>query len=115
MLDQVDDTTGSERRVHPRMAFFRPVNLYDTGRNCLHKLTTGNISRGGLFVKSDHPLPEGTNVVITFRINKDSMWVDVGTIVWTTRGNLPGMGVRFGSLSNESRQQIDALIESSAR
>lgn len=75
-----------------------------------------NLSRSGLFIKSDDPLPIGTRVNLRFTvIYKDLEIIEgVGEVVRRievgTPGQTPGMGVVFVELSQVSRELIERIL-----
>jgi len=85
----VEETTGTER-------YFRRA---------------GNLSRGGLRLEHTIPLPVGTTVNLTFTLPGDEQPVTVtGEIVSATPPEDLRMGVKFTSLNDEARAQIDAFL-----
>lgn len=70
-----------------------------------------NISRSGAFIKTDKPLPVGTEVNLRFTVIMD----DIETIeglgeVVRVETNPPGMGVVFKKLSDYSAKLIEKLL-----
>src|SRR5438309_20380 len=68
-----------------------------------------NISRSGVFIKSDEPLPVGTRVNLKFTVIMDELETieGLGEVVRTVHpgeGPTPGMGVVFVELNKLSRQ-----------
>ena len=85
----VEETTGSER-------YFRRA---------------GNLSRGGLRLEHTIPLPVGTLVNLTFTLPGDDVPVSVtGEIVSATPPEDLRMGVKFVTVSEAARGQIDAFL-----
>lgn len=68
-----------------------------------------NISRSGVFIKSDDPLPIGTRVNLRFTVIMDELETieGVGEVV---RVEKDGMGVVFRELSSYSKGLIDRLL-----
>ena len=74
-----------------------------------------NISRSGVFIKSEQPLPIGTRVTLKFTvIMQDLETIEgVGEVVRTIEkapGVQAGMGVVFISLTGYSRQLIERIL-----
>lgn len=74
-----------------------------------------NISRSGVFIRSDEPLPVGTRVQLRFTVLMDGPETieGVGEVVRTvaeSSGNPAGMGVVFVSLSAVSRQLVERIL-----
>jgi uncharacterized protein (TIGR02266 family) len=75
-----------------------------------------NISRTGAFIKTDAPLPVGTEVNLRFTVIMD----DIETIeglgkVVRVETNPSGMGVVFEELSSYSKSLIDKLLTAQRR
>ena len=85
----VEETTGTER-------YFRRA---------------GNLSRGGLRLEHTIPLPVGTTVNLTFTLPGEKQPVTVtGEIVSATPPEDLRMGVKFITVNDEARAQIDAFL-----
>ncbi|MBK8012729.1 MAG: Hsp70 family protein [Deltaproteobacteria bacterium] len=90
-------TTRQERRFPAAI----PVEVTVTGPAQVHALWTENISKGGLFVRSETPLDIGTRLEI--RLKGDELDVTLGAEVAHVvdrptaerTGAVPGLGVRF--------------------
>ena len=70
-----------------------------------------NISRTGVFIKSETPLPVGTEVNLRFTVIMDDIETieGVGKVVRVEQ-NPPGMGVVFQELSSYSKNLIEKLL-----
>jgi hypothetical protein len=70
-----------------------------------------NISRTGVFIKSQQPLPIGTRVNLRFTVIMDDIETieGVGEVVRIEK-DPPGMGVVFRELSAYSKDLIDKLL-----
>ncbi len=71
----------------------------------------GDISKGGFFIETYNPLPEGS--VLTFRFvlprgNPDMPVTGQGTVVWERP--LRGMGIRFIRLNPNDEARIRAYL-----
>lgn len=75
-----------------------------------------NLSRSGVFIKSDEPLPIGTRVNLRFTVifNELETIEGVGEVVRVvepgTPGEVPGMGVVFVELTQVSRELIERIL-----
>jgi uncharacterized protein (TIGR02266 family) len=74
-----------------------------------------NLSRSGVFIKSDEPLPVGTRVNLKFTVIMDELETieGVGEVVRAVHpgdGSAPGMGVVFIELTNVSRQLVEKIL-----
>lgn len=113
----------SDRREHERHEAELSVD-WASGENFLFSYIT-NISEMGIFIRSDHPAPVGTQLKLRFPLEEggleDSEPLElVGTVVWINPlredgQNLnPGMGVRFGHLAPEQRERVVDLVRAVA-
>ena len=70
-----------------------------------------NISRTGAFIKTDTPLPVGTEVNLRFTVIMDDIETieGIGEVV-RVETNPPGMGVVFKELSEYSEALIQKLL-----
>ena len=74
-----------------------------------------NISKSGVFIKSDDPLPVGTEVNLKFTVIMDELETmeGVGKVVRVVKpgsGQTPGMGVVFTRLTSYSSGLIEKLL-----
>jgi uncharacterized protein (TIGR02266 family) len=82
----------------------------------------GDISGGGIFIKSQDPLPAGTLIKFEFRLKDNSPLIQgVGRVVWRRpveeaegAGLPPGMGIKFIKMDEMSRAVIDQAVKSKA-
>ena len=74
-----------------------------------------NISKTGVFIKSQQPLPVGTLVNLRFTVIMDDIETieGVGEVV-RVEADPPGMGVLFRELSTYSKDLIEKLLTKSA-
>lgn len=75
-----------------------------------------NLSRSGVFIKSDDPLPIGTKVNLRFTVIFEDLETieGVGEVVRRVEpgapGQTPGMGVVFVELTQYSRELIERIL-----
>jgi uncharacterized protein (TIGR02266 family) len=74
-----------------------------------------NLSRSGVFIKSDEPLPVGTRVNLKFTVIMDELETieGIGEVVRAVHpgdGGPAGMGVVFIELSQVSRQLVEKIL-----
>jgi uncharacterized protein (TIGR02266 family) len=74
-----------------------------------------NISRSGVFIKSDEPLPVGTRVNLKFTVIMDELETieGVGEVVRAVHpgeGPTAGMGVVFIELPSVSKQLVEKIL-----
>jgi len=78
---------------------------------------TRNISNGGTFIKTDKPLPIGTEFTFKLQVPKlDDTLTIAGEVRWIVspeedEGEDAGMGIRFVYADDEERQGVVRLIE----
>jgi uncharacterized protein (TIGR02266 family) len=79
---------------------------------------SGNLSREGLFVATPTIVPVGTEIEVRFRLpNSDTHIVAVAEVAWTNGekdfddGKVPGYGVKFVELNDESQTELDAYMD----
>ena len=75
-----------------------------------------NISRTGVFIKSQQPLPVGTHVNLRFTVIMEEIQTieGLGEVVRVEK-DPPGMGVTFRELSPDSKDLIDRLLAQQRR
>jgi hypothetical protein len=75
-----------------------------------------NVSRSGVFIKSEAPLPVGSEVNLRFTVVLDQLEVieGVGEVV-RVETDPPGMGVVFRELGNYSSRLIERLLTGQTR
>jgi type IV pilus assembly protein PilZ len=104
-----DDPTA-DRRQHRRYQVCLSVD-YSDGDHFLFAYIE-NISEMGIFIRTDNPLPVGTELTLRFRLKGADLLELDGEVTWVNPvrpggENLnPGMGVRFLDLSPDQREQV---------
>jgi len=110
-IERVPDD-GDDRRRTPRTDLVVRVD-YATVDELFSEFTR-DINEGGLFIETDKPRENGTEVSMQFHLpGSEEVIQTVGRVVHTTPGDAsgpPGMGIEFEELSSEAREQINALI-----
>jgi hypothetical protein len=96
----------SERR-EPRVTVNKEFDSFDS---FITQYVT-NVSRSGVFVKSQTPLPLGTTIDLQFTIIMDDIETirGVGKVV-RVEHDPPGMGVVFTEISQYSKNLLDLLL-----
>jgi type IV pilus assembly protein PilZ len=115
----VDVVHGSE--AERRNSLRLPTHLrVGVGTGDVVRIETAvDISQGGVFISTRHPLPEGSVVVLAFGEKSGAAGLELrGAVSRVLDGNADGdgcgMGVEFGELSAENRDTLDALIAQAA-
>lgn len=105
---------GPERRMHIRF----PVCLAVSYKGSLPEVCLDfvlNISKGGLFIKSDFPFPPGSKIDIHIYIPPESKLLGVfeGKVVKVSDNPsyVKGMHVRIINSSSEDMQRLEEYLE----
>jgi uncharacterized protein (TIGR02266 family) len=70
-----------------------------------------NVSGDGVFIRSDAPLPVGTEITLKFSVVLDEIESVEGTgVVVRVEKDPPGMGVVFKELDGYSKQLVERLL-----
>lgn len=81
---------------------------------------TKNISKGGTFIKTDRPLPLGTEFLFKLTLPKrEAPFELLGRVIWTNRPeevqnpeiDAMGMGIRFIFSADEERLEFEKQVE----
>ena len=101
----------SDSRKHPRVP--SRIRCWCEGENVTFYARVGNLSEGGLFLRTSTPLDRGTRTRV--RLAQDSIEVEtVAIVVWsrgdTTNEGPPGMGLRFEALDEPSIRVLREII-----
>ncbi len=96
----------SERRAQARRTCRLGVNIYGPGGGALQHCILTDISGGGCYVETTHPLEEGSNAIIELRTQELQLHVR-GKVQSKHPGY--GMGVEFKLRTEEEREQVKKL------
>jgi type IV pilus assembly protein PilZ len=101
----------SESRVHPRA----PIELKVAYQrmNAFFADYTRDISKGGIFIKSDSPLELGTEFDFEVMLPKQKEPFHLrGRVQWVNTGPGPqGMGIAFVWENQDARIRFEAVVE----
>ncbi len=103
-----------ERREDPRAEMELDVGL--EGENTFFTGRTGDLSKGGLFVATDNPMPVGTELLLSFVLPDRYRVRAEGVVAWVRapryRPDAPpaGMGVRFLRLTPRDQHAIEHFL-----
>lgn len=76
-----------------------------------------NVNDGGLFIKTETPLPLDSKVTLSLTLPGDTEIMEMeGVVVWTNprggKNSFPkGMGVKFLNLKSEHAKKINSLVK----
>jgi len=89
------------------------LSLAYKDRQSFIKAYTGNISSGGLSLKTDNPLSPGEKFMLNLQLPEGGESLKINCEVkWArkkeegTSARPPGMGVQFGEMSNSDREKL---------
>jgi uncharacterized protein (TIGR02266 family) len=102
-------------RQHPRYEVSIPVDC--STRELFFSNHVCNISRGGLFVRSDTPLPLGAEVSLVLHLpGSDRSLFATGRVIWNydaekkTSRVVPGSGIRFVGMTASDRAALEGYL-----
>ena len=104
-------------RIFRRVPFETAVRLRFDNFSGFVTEYSGNISLGGMFIRSDSPPPMGTQVEIEFKLDDDFDLIrGRGKVIWVrdeagTPALERGLGVRFVELTPGSRELIFQVVD----
>lgn len=107
-----------EKRASPRVRASFHLHLVYDDLDQLVESYSHDISEGGIFVKTDSPMPVGSRVQLKISIvHQELQYINaVGEVVHSTEknGGLPptGMGIRFVEIDEESKQFLKDFVVS---
>jgi type IV pilus assembly protein PilZ len=106
---------SSERRRDPRYSVHIAVDCQTREMFVSNYVT--NISKGGVFVRTDTPLPLYSEIVLTLALPGSERKIAArGKVAWTydvrkEDGRLvPGMGIKFLDMSPADREAIEECL-----
>ncbi len=105
--------TGKERRVHPRVLTPLLVHYRFPSRADFLKQYASDISRGGMFIRTDDPCQVGQVLCLQFVLEDGGKLIEgSGTVVHANTGERAprGMGIEFLNLEPESVALIDDIV-----
>ncbi len=110
-----------EVRREPRKLICIPVLISMEGNDSFAIDYTTDMSVGGILIQTDRPFAVGTTLDIRFRLPGAIKLIEAkGKVVWShayvtgtepTRHALPGMGIKFFRLDEQSRQYLVSYVE----
>ncbi|MGB9736284.1 MAG: TIGR02266 family protein [bacterium] len=108
-------------RKQQRKLICIPVLLSIEGTNNFKIDYTTDMSMGGILIQTQTPLKKGTRLDIRFRLPGAIKLIEAkGEVVWSheykpgtppTQENLPGMGIKFLELDEQSKRYLSSYIE----
>jgi len=122
MADTKTPSTTSNRRRYPRV----PLSLLVQYKfNSLEEFISEyalNISLGGMFIKTTEPREKGILVYFQFTLADGSKLIEgLGRVVWVNQVDInnadkvPGMGIEFINMDEESMQLIEEIVNNNLK
>lgn len=114
-----DGKRGADKRRHARTPLAMLVQYrFNSFEDFLAEYSL-NISPGGVFIRTDHPQPEGSVIYLQFSLHDGSRLIEgMGRVVRVNPPGdpekLPGMGVEFVSFDDESMRLITEICSARA-
>ncbi|MBW2017445.1 MAG: TIGR02266 family protein [Deltaproteobacteria bacterium] len=112
----VSRISESERRVEPRQV--RTLSLTFKDKGAFIRAYTANINQKGLFIKTDHPLPEGDTFQLKLNLpGLEDALIIKSEVVWVRRPGTdstsgpPGMGIRFLEMEEKARRNLALYLQ----
>ncbi len=109
------EPSGRDRRKDPRLDVNIKVDYSTKGMFVSNYVT--NLSRGGVFIQSDDPLPLQSQINLTLTLPELHVTIEAkGKVTWTydikkgTSAIISGMGIKFTDLTAEHKALIEDYI-----
>lgn len=120
--EEKEEAEGAERRIHERLEENQFVRFRPDEEPAFTVAAVGNISKGGLFICTDEPLPRGTITELDFNLDLDDQSYHVcciSRVAWVAREENDaypeiGFGVEFLDLPEDVVQLIKRAVSSRA-
>lgn len=110
-IDNRELTSGT-RRKHVRVPMCNKVYVSTNGT--VSELYTVNVSAGGMYIKTDKPLPVGSKVVISFPLGAGRHLNLKGVVANIKREagkQPPGMGIEFKDVGDDERKRLRDYVK----
>lgn len=111
--------SGPEQRKHTRIDSSMSVDYSTYSPYHIRRIT--NISKGGVFIRTQEIFPVGTVMDISFRLPEEEQQIQSKVrVIWTYRQpstvsmNSSGMGVQFIEINDDDMRRIQAFIDAAA-
>lgn len=104
-------------RQHPRFVNPAEILVETVGREELRSLWMSDISRGGMFVRTEYAPPMRARVQVTLRTPEGTLTLEAEVVhvlppsEARAYGRDPGVGLQFVNLSDEKREAIERYVD----
>jgi len=104
----------SDRRKYPRVPISVKVTNRSNGGGFAY-YQASNISSGGMYLKSEQPLPKGTKLELAFSLPGMKDASATALVVRTRKGGPDspypsGMGVKFTEMNGETKEAVNTFV-----
>jgi Tfp pilus assembly protein PilZ len=109
------DMQPGQRRRYPRVTWHRDLEVIHAGTS--YKLSSEDLSAGGMYLKAAEPFPVGSELRITLPLENERFISVTGTVVFAKASsgapsnNPPGMGIKFKGLRDEEVKMLKQHVE----
>ncbi len=106
----------SDNRKHERV--FSRLRCWCEGENVTFYARMGNLSEGGLFLRTSTPLAEGSETTVRIETREQAEVSAKARVMWArpdTNGHPAGMGLRFEQIDERALEVIRRIIENEQR
>jgi uncharacterized protein (TIGR02266 family) len=110
----MNESNRPERRVHPRLPLKMLVQFRLHDMDEFMREHAVNISAGGMFVRTVESYPTGSMVYLQFQLADGEKLIEgLGQVVHVNPPDhpVPGIGIEFVNLDEDSLRLIDQIIE----
>jgi uncharacterized protein (TIGR02266 family) len=111
LTDRSNRPDGPDRRDE-RIALALEVEFRNAGAFLV--AYSANLSKGGMFVEMEEPLPVGTEIAMRFAVPGEPAIDVIGVVTWVqawkTELQPRGMGVRFDHLEARHGEAVDRIV-----
>lgn len=115
--EMLDRTCAFTRRAEPRVE--KSLSLVYKDREAFFRAYTGNVSSGGLYIKTENPLSAGDQIFLKLQLPGVSEALHIKCeVVWarsqeeSRSDKPPGMGVKFIQISKKDHQLLRQYLSS---
>jgi len=101
-----------DNRKHERVE--ARLRCWCEGENVTFYARMGNISEGGLFLRTSTPLETGSETVVRFETRESAEVSARARVMWSRQdgnGSPSGMGLRFETIDDQALAVIRRIIE----
>lgn len=106
---------GGPERKYLRSDYNKKVSVKHDG--CTKNFYAINLSTGGVFLRANHPLPIGTDLLLSIPLKDDAPIIMNGKVLYIKAHHggemkiAPGMGIEFNCTSKDDRETLRSYIQ----